>query len=218
MSDRSPSSDPSPQDAPRSLRPFLKPVALWLGVCVLGFGALALGMDQLSKALPVDSPALADPAGADGAPGVPGGKVYPAPDFELASLQGPTMNPADFLGRVVVIDLWASWCGPCHVQAGFLETLHKEYDGQGVQFLAINSGEDQGTVEAFVERSPFPYPVLLDPNETVMRRYQASGLPTLLVVDVTGRVSFMNVGVVDTASLRREIEKARKGPAQQQTV
>lgn len=210
--------DFSTSDERPSVRPFLKPVALWLGVCLLGFGALAVGMDQMAKKWPVDSPALADlGAGGDGA-ATAGGAAYPAPDFELASLDGMSLNPKNFMGRVVVIDLWATWCGPCHMQAEFLETLHKEYEGQAVQFLAINSGEDRSTVEEFVERSPFPYPVLMDPNQTVMRRFKASGLPTLLVVDVTGSVSFMNVGVVDTATLRREIEKARKGPVQQQTV
>ena len=204
---------------PRSSAPFLKPVAVWLGVCALGFGALAFGMDQLAKSRPVDSPALADLGSTEGSAGPSAtGAAYPAPDFELASLSGGKLNPKSFLGRVVVIDLWATWCGPCHMQAEFLETLHQEYDGKAVQFLAVNSGEERATVEEFTARSPFPYPVLLDPSQSVMRRYKASGLPTLLVVDVTGSVSFLNVGVVDTATLRREIEKARKGLARQQTV
>ena len=204
----------SPETSP-SLKPFLKPVAVWLGACLVAFGALAVGMDQLSKRMPVDSPALADLG--EGTPGT-GDTSYPTPSFQLASLEGRQISPQDFLGRVVVIDLWATWCGPCHVQADFLETLYDEYQGQGVEFLAINSGEDLSTVQSFVEKTPFPYPVLMDPNQTVMRRYKSSGLPTVMVVDVTGRVTFFNVGVADTATLRREIEKARKGPAQQQVI
>ena len=208
--------DSSPGEPTRALRPFIKSLALWIGACAIAFGALALGMDQLARRLPVDSPAIAalgESVAADGS-----SPSYPSPTFELASLQGRKMSPQDFLGRVVVIDLWATWCGPCRMQAQFLETLHHEYDGEGVQFLAINSGEGQAAVDAFIAKTPFPYPVLMDPQESVMRRYQATGLPTVMVVDITGKVTFLHVGVVDTATLRREIEKARKGPAQQSTV
>ena len=56
-----------------------------------------------------------------------------------------------------------------------------------------------------------PNPVLMDPNESVMRRYQATGLPTMMIVDITGQISFLRTGVVDTATLRREIEKGPQG-------
>ena len=213
--------EPISPDSETSIRPFLKPVIGWVAASTLAFGVLAVGMDQASKHLPVDSPELPGLAAGPGqAPGgqAPGGQApagearsYPSPSFRLATLEGRDLGPQDYLGQVVVIDLWASWCGPCRMQAQFLETLHREYDGKGVQFLAINSGEDAATVEAYVQRTPFPYPVLMDPGESVMRRYQATGLPTMMIVDITGQISYLKVGVTDVATLRREVEKAKKG-------
>ena len=211
-------SEISPASGSRSIRPFVKPVALWIVACGVAFGALALGMDQLSRHLPVDSPALPGIEAPTAGEGADGGPSYPSPTFTLASLDGAQTGPRDFLGKVVVIDLWASWCGPCRIQAQYLDALHREYADKDVQFLAINSGEDVSKVRDYVERTPFPYPVLLDPNESVMRRYGSTGLPTMMVVDVGGRVSFLHVGLVDTPTLRREIEKARKGPGPQLAV
>lgn len=220
------SSDPVSTDpeaspgSPRSVRSFVKPVVGWILGCGLAFGVLAVGMEQVAKRLPVDSPALAIAEGETGGAGgtdAATSRSYPSPSFRLAALDGREVGPQDFLGRVVVIDLWATWCGPCRIQAQHFETLHREYAADEVQFLAINSGEDLAKVQAYAERTPFSYPVLMDPNETVMRRYQATGLPTVMVVDITGRISFFRVGTADPATLRREIEKAKR-PNQQLAV
>ena len=155
-------SDPASSSNANSVRPFLKPVFGWIVASSLAFGVLAVGMDQVAKTLPVDSPGIpgltdnvASP-GAAGAPGTAASRSYPSPSFSLSSLEGRELGPQDFLGQVVVIDLWATWCGPCRMQAQFLDALHREYDGKGVQFLAVNSGEDTATVEAYVQRTPFP--------------------------------------------------------------
>ncbi len=213
------SPDVSPGSS-QSARSFLKPVAGWVLGCVLAFGVLAVGMDQVAKQLPVDSPALAiaeGEAAAGGDAGAAASRSYPSPSFRLTSLEGREIGPQDFLGRVVVIDLWATWCGPCRIQAQHFETLHREYAADEVQFLAVNSGEDLQKVQAYAQRTPFSYPVLMDPNETVMRRYQSTGLPTVMVVDITGQISFLRVGTADPATLRREIEKAKR-PNQQLAV
>ena len=126
----------------------------------------------------------------------------------LPSLDGRTLGPPDFAGKVVVIDFWATWCGPCKLQAQMFEKAHEEHTGGGVEFMAINVGEDEETVRKYVEKKPFPYSVLLDPDEQLMSRYQIYGLPTVMVVDREGRVSFMRTGVTDVPTLRREIAKA----------
>ncbi len=216
-----PSSTESTRDvrSTQSVRSFLKPVIGWVVASAVAFGVLALGMEQVAKQLPVDSPALAITANEGPGDGTEptAGRSYPSPSFRLSNLEGRELGPQDFLGRVVVIDLWATWCGPCRIQAQHFETLHREYPSDDVQFLAINSGEDLATVEAYVKRTPFSYPVLMDPNESVMRRYQSTGLPTVMVVDITGQISFLRVGTADPATLRREIEKAKK-PHQQLAV
>ena len=138
----------------------------------------------------------------------PAEPAYPAPDFRLASLDGGEIGPPDYAGEVVVVELWATWCGPCKLQAKFLEELHRELDGQGVRFLAVSSGEDEATVREYVERQPFPYPVLLDPEDTLGRRYEIYGLPTVMIVDREGAVSFLETGVSDAGTLRQALEAA----------
>lgn len=175
----------------------------WLVVVGLTFAVLATGFYWISTAVPA--------ASGDGAPaagGAPSTPEYPAPEFRLASLDGRTVGPPDFAGKVVVIDFWATWCGPCKLQAQMFEKAHEEHAGDGVEFMAINVGEDEDTVRQYVDKKPFPYSVLLDPEEQLMGRYQIYGLPTVMVVDRGGRVSFMRTGVTDVPTLRREIAKA----------
>jgi peroxiredoxin len=129
-------------------------------------------------------------------------------DFRLKAVDGRTLGPKDFRGQVVVVDFWATWCMPCHLQARILAPLHQEYKDKGVQFLAANSGEDEATVRSFLKRKPFPYPVLLDPEDRVSTQLGILSLPTLLVIDRTGKVSYFDAGVMDAPSLRKILKQA----------
>jgi thiol-disulfide isomerase/thioredoxin len=150
---------------------------------------------------------------------VPGFSTRPAPDvseldpiltsFQLDTLDGSRLGPPDLRGDVVVVDIWATWCKPCDVQAKILEGLHAEYADQGVTFLALNTGEDLETVQKHVDEKPFGYPVLLDPEEEVMRGAELSGLPTLLVLNPLGEVSYISVGLTGASVVRGAIEEAR---------
>ena len=77
-----------------------------------------------------------------------------------------------------------------------------------MHFLAIDVGEDEDKVRRYVERKPFPYPVLLDPQDTVSPRYQVMGLPTVLIVDRQGEITFQQTGVTDPATLRQALAAA----------
>jgi thiol-disulfide isomerase/thioredoxin len=128
--------------------------------------------------------------------------------FELPSLDGRKLGPADYEGKVVVVDFWATWCAPCHVQADILETLHREYPESEIAFLAVNVGEDEGTVRAFVADRPFPYPVLLDEKETVSTSLGVAALPSLMIVDREGGVSYFRPGIVRDRELRELLTQA----------
>jgi len=144
------------------------------------------------------------------------GDVAPQPstDFRLATLDGNRqVGPRDFGGQVVVVDFWATWCVPCHAQARILKSLFTELgdeagDGAGAQFLAVDLGEDEATVRQFVTENPFPYPVLVDPQDTLSYQLGIVGLPTLMVVDRLGKVVYFEAGVLDRDSLRRILADA----------
>ncbi len=130
------------------------------------------------------------------------------PDFRLKTLDGRKLGPADFPGQVVVVDFWATWCGPCRIQARILETVKKDYEGKGVQFLAANVGEDEATVRGFVKGQPFGYPVLLDTESSVSGSFGIYALPTLMVVDKKGKIALIQSGVMDGPSLRKILKAA----------
>jgi thiol-disulfide isomerase/thioredoxin len=136
------------------------------------------------------------------------GAVGSKPEFRLKSLDGRKLGPTDFPGQVVVVDFWATWCGPCRIQARILEPIHHDYEGKGVQFLAANVGEDEATVQGFVKSKPFPYPVLLDPESQVSSSFGIYALPTLMVVDKKGNIALLKSGVVDGPTLRQALKDA----------
>lgn len=128
--------------------------------------------------------------------------------FQLDTLEGSRLGPPDLRGDVVVVDVWATWCTPCVTQARILERLHEEYAGRGVSFLALNTGEDPDTVREYVEDTPFSYPVLLDPEAEVMGAAGLFSLPTLLVLDPRGELSYVAVGLTGASVVRNAIEEA----------
>jgi thiol-disulfide isomerase/thioredoxin len=129
-------------------------------------------------------------------------------DFRLKTVDGRTIGPKDYEGQVVVVDFWATWCVPCHVQTRILEPIHRDYKGKGVQFLAANVGEDEPTVRSFLKSKPIPYPVLLDPEDKVSSKLGVVALPTLMIIDKKGKVTFFHTGVADGATVRKILKQA----------
>lgn len=122
------------------------------------------------------------------------------PDLELAALDGGKVGLRDFEGEVVVVDFWASWCGPCRLQAKILAPLHEELRDR-VQFLAVNLGEEQPIVERYVAKNAFPYPVLMDPEERLGVDLEIYALPTVMILDREGKIAFLRAGISDRPTL-----------------
>ncbi len=137
-----------------------------------------------------------------GAP-APGSKV----SFELQTLEGQPLGPKNFAGQVVVVDFWATWCGPCHVQQRILEDVYKDYHGKGVQFLAADVGEELETVRGFLKGKPMSSTVLLDPHD-VAGQLGINALPTLMVIDKKGKLTFFEAGLTDGDTIRRLLRQA----------
>ena len=147
---------------------------------------------------------LSSPDGAYGAQG-----PEKAPLFELSDLQGKTHRLADYAGKVVVINFWASWCPECIDEMPSLNALYEKLRGKGLVVLGITSDRKQAPVEQALRRVPVSYPILIETTGKVfIRQYTVIGLPTTVVVDRDGAIAERLVGKTDfsTAAFARKIQ------------
>jgi len=132
-----------------------------------------------------------------------------APDAVLTDLDGKTFKLSDLRGKVVFLDLWATWCGPCRVEMPNLEKLHKEL-GDKVAFVAA-SNEDQATIEAFLLKSPYTMRIVRISAEDGQTKFKAASIPTGFVIDKDGIIRAHMVGVQSEAQLRKALARAGVG-------
>jgi len=114
----------------------------------------------------------------------------PAPDFKVTPIGGDRttmLTLQDFRGKTLIIEFWATWCGPCHQARKELRLLHREFADRGLRILAVST-EARDVVEKFVESHPVPYQVAVDSSRMISLKYPCSGLPTSYVIDSNGLV------------------------------
>ncbi len=126
-----------------------------------------------------------------------------AADFALKSTDGEQVELASLRGKVVVLDFWATWCGPCRRELPIVDKLRAEF-GSDVQFLGIND-EDNGTVKGFLKKNGYGLTVLMDSKHTVNRTYGVRSIPTLLVIDRDGVIRQHFVGGREEKELHEAI-------------
>ncbi|MEY2631849.1 MAG: hypothetical protein RIR00_503 [Pseudomonadota bacterium] len=129
-----------------------------------------------------------------------------APAFSGPQLDGPTFAlAAGGRGQPLVIRFWADWCRYCEGEMRSIEPVYQQYRNRGLTVLAINAGQDRATVAAFIARLGISYPVLLDEDAAIARRYAVVGLPTTYFVDPAGVVRAKLVGEADAATFERHV-------------
>jgi peroxiredoxin len=118
----------------------------------------------------------------------------PAPNFSLMSRSGEQVSLEDFKGQVVMINFWATWCGPCRREMPHLEALHQRYSSLGFTLLGINVEDDTRGVEKFLRETPVSFEVLYDPTNKVSALYDVIAMPSTVMVDREGNLRFMHHG------------------------
>jgi len=117
-----------------------------------------------------------------------------APDFTLRSTEGRNLRLQEQRGQVVLINFWASWCGPCKQEMPHLNRLHDKYRSAGLVMLGVNIDDDTKLGAATAVRWGLRFPVLLDADKAVTRQYDLGAMPATVLVDRDGRVRYLHRG------------------------
>jgi thiol-disulfide isomerase/thioredoxin len=114
----------------------------------------------------------------------------PAPTFSLSARGGKQVDLNQFKGQVVMINFWATWCGPCRQEMPILEDIYKKYKPMGFTLLAVNVEPDSAAAEAWLSKlsKPVTFPVAFDTESKVSKLYKVAGMPTTVFVDRKGNV------------------------------
>ena len=130
-------------------------------------------------------------ASATAAPLVP---ASPAPDFTLRTLDGQNLRLGEQRGRVVLVNFWATWCGPCRQEMPHLNKLYDKYRSSGFVLLGVNVDEDTRTAAGVASKLGVRFPVLPDSDKLVSKKYDLKAMPSTVLIDRDGRVRYVHRG------------------------
>lgn len=125
---------------------------------------------------------------------------FEAEGFTLEDLRGSMMSLRDFRGKVIFLNFWASWCGPCRIEMPAMELLWQVFQDDDFVILAVDVKEERDTVSSFIEKNDYTFPVLLDSRGKVASMYDLRAYPTSFLIDREGKVVGKAVGAREWAS------------------
>jgi thiol-disulfide isomerase/thioredoxin len=118
----------------------------------------------------------------------------PAPQFSLGARGGSTVSLAQYKGQVVMLNFWASWCGPCRQEMPLLENIYKKYNKMGFTLIGVNVEPDSHAADEWLKQTPVSFPVLYDKNSEVSKLYDVSGMPSTVIIDRKGNMRVLHRG------------------------
>ena len=133
-------------------------------------------------------------------------KGQPAPALTVTAQKGGQLNLADFKGKVVYLDFWASWCGPCKQSFPFMNEMQSKYGAKGFQVVGVNLDPKREDADGFLAKVPATFAIGYDPKGESPKRYAITGMPTSLLIGVDGKVREVHSGFHEDQ--RKDIEAA----------
>ena len=129
-----------------------------------------------------------------------------APKFSLTDLSGQKLDLSSYRGRVVLLDFWATWCGPCRTEIPRFVDLQSKYQDQGLQIIGISLDDDPKPVRVFYQQFKMNYPVAIGDANLAERYGGILGLPVTFLIDRDGRIYAKHVGETDVSIIEHEIK------------
>jgi peroxiredoxin len=118
----------------------------------------------------------------------------PAPAFTLNALSGQQGALSQYKGQVVMVNFWATWCGPCQQEMPLLDQMYKKYKPAGFTLIGVNVDKESPAVKELLARKPVSFPVLLDPANQVSKAYHVDEMPSSVIIDRKGEIRYIHRG------------------------
>ena len=129
----------------------------------------------------------------------------PAPELTLFDLDGEEVSLTDFMGEVILVNNWATWCPPCRQEMPEFQDYFENHQDQGFQVVAVEAGQPEKEVRTFVEQLELDFVILLDPENKSLVTFQNSSLPNSFVIDRKGNLRLAWLGAINEATLEQYV-------------
>jgi thiol-disulfide isomerase/thioredoxin len=144
------------------------------------------------------------------APSAGGFVSKPAPDVSLPVAAngdpGARIAIGALKGHPVLLDFWASWCGPCNAEAPIIERIHQRYQKRGLVVVGVDVDDEPEVAAAFARKKALSYPIVVDPTREASRLYDVDKLPSLVVIDKEGKIAGYFTGMMDESALEELLD------------
>ena len=168
---------------------------------------IGTGLGLFSKKIPADIKAL---TGFQSSGVLESGTGSLAVNFELETTSGETIHLSDMQGKPVLVNFWATWCGPCQVEMPLIQEYYEKYSPD-LKVMAVNYDEAVGDVQPYVKELGLTFPVILDPGGKITDLYRIRGFPTTYFIDSEGFVQGVYVGIMSKHTLEENLKKIGVG-------